>query len=243
MKDSTPIPKLILKSKTTLNQALKLLGLGSKETSQEDLFSQIYEKYNNYTMIPKTTFIKNLMLCNSFRKIKGSIIECGVWRGGMIAAMAELLGKDRKYYLFDSFEGLPEVKEIDGEAARKWQENKEDPWYFNNCKAEISYAEKAMKLADINNYRIVQGWFSETLPKFNVDEEIAILRLDGDWYDSIIQCLNYLYPSVAKGGLVVVDDYYIWDGCSRAIHDYLSSHNLPDRVHQLDHNNCYIVKN
>jgi len=230
--------------KTTLKSALKLLGFELVKIKQEEIqLAQSYEKYSNYTMIPKSTFIDNLKLCRNFKSIQGNIIECGVWRGGMIAAMAELLGNDRKYYLFDSFEGLPEVQEIDGEAAKKWQGNKEDPMYFDNCKAEIGYAEKAMKLAGVVNYQLVQGWFSETLPKFNVNEEIAILRLDGDWYDSIIQCLNYLYPAVAKGGLIILDDYYVWDGCSRAVHDYLGSHNLSDKIYQLDYNNCYIVKN
>lgn len=233
----------MLSPKTTLKSIRNLLGFELANTKQEEVqLSQSYEKYGNYTMIPKSTFIKNLKLCNNFKNIKGSIIECGVWRGGMIAAMAELLGNDRKYYLFDSFEGLPEAQEIDGEAAKKWQENKEDPGYFDNCKAEICFAKEAMKLAGITNYQPIQGWFSETLPKFNVNEEIAILRLDGDWYESIIQCLNYLYPAVAKGGLIILDDYYVWDGCSRAVHNYLSSHNLPDRIYQLDQNNCYIVK-
>ncbi len=233
----------MLNLKSIIKSTLNLTGFNLIRTGQEEVkFSQSYKKYSEYTMIPESTFVKNLKLCDNFKKIKGSVIECGVWRGGMIAAISELLGTDRQYYLFDSFEGLPAAQEIDGEAAKQWQENKENPMYFDNCKAEISHAEKAMQLAGIKNYQAVQGWFSETLPKFNVNDEIAILRLDGDWYDSTMQCLKYLYPAVAKGGLIILDDYYAWDGCSRATHDYLSSHNLPDRIHQLDINNCYIVK-
>jgi O-methyltransferase len=236
-------PKTMLSPKSTLKSALHFLGLELIKEDQEVLdFSRIYEKYGDYTMIPKTTFIKNLKLCNDFRAIKGNVVECGVWRGGMIAAIAELLGNDRTYYLLDSFEGLPEAQKNDGEAAKQWQEDKEGLMYFDNCKAEVCYAEEAMKLADIKNYQTIKGWFSETLPKFNVNQEISILRLDGDWYDSILKCLNYLYPSVVKGGLIILDDYYVWDGCSRAVHDYLSSNNIPDRICQLDHNNCYIVK-
>lgn len=229
--------------KTTLRSTLNMLGFVNTKIRQEEiLFSQKYQKYNEYTMIPNSTFIKNLELCSKFKHIKGNIIECGVWRGGMIAAIAELLGNERKYYLFDSFEGLPEVQEIDGISAKKWQEDKEGSTYFENCKAEMTYAEKAMELAEITNYEIVKGWFADTLPKFNTNEEIAILRLDGDWYDSITHCLNYLYPFVSKGGLIILDDYYLWDGCSRAVHNYLSSHNLTDRIYQLDNNNCYILK-
>jgi O-methyltransferase len=227
-----------------INLALDMFKFPTKKSSQSDrnYFSDVYNRYKKYTMIPEHTFIKNLQICSKFKDIEGSIVECGVWKGGMIAAIAELLGNSRKYYLFDSFEGLPEAQEIDGQAAKKWQENKENPMYFNNCKADIFYANEAMKIANTNNYEIIQGWFSHTLPKFELQEQISILRLDCDWYDSTIDCFKYLYPSVTKGGLIIIDDYYQWDGCSRAVHDYLSSHNLSDRIHQLGNNNCYIVK-
>lgn len=217
-----------------------------KKVGKQDLnsvqFFQLYDKYSYYTMLSKSVFVENLKLCQSFSHIKGCIVECGVWRGGMIAAISEILGNDRKYFLFDSFEGLPEVQEIDGDAARNWQSDKEGPMYHNNCKAEIDYADKAMKISGTQNYQLVKGWFVESLSAFNTDEEIAILRLDADWYKSTMQCLNFLYPKVSKGGLIIVDDYYTWDGCSRAIHDYLSTHKLTDKIYQLNQCNCYIIK-
>lgn len=193
-------------------------------------------------MIPENYFIDNLALINRFSHIEGSVVECGVWRGGMIAAIAELLGNDRKYFLFDSFEGLPQVKEIDGESAKAWQLDTQSAWYHNNCTAEKEYAERAMQLSGVVNYKINQGWFNATLPAFNVSQSIAILRLDGDWYDSTMDCFRYLYPSVAPGGLVIIDDYYAWDGCSRAVHDYLSMHSLTARIHQYNDSLCFIIK-
>jgi O-methyltransferase len=201
----------------------------------------IYNKYKKYTMIPKSTFLANLKLCWIYKDIPGAIVECGVWRGGMIAAISEILGNERNCYLFDSFEGLPEAKEIDGEAARKWQSDKVGAMYHNNCKAEDFYAQEAMNLAGCKNYQLVKGWFSETLPKFNPDQPIAILRLDADWYESTIQCLDFLYPKVAKGGIIILDDYYTWDGCSRALHDYLSKNSLDTKIRQLL-DNCYLIK-
>ncbi len=202
---------------------------------------RLYEKYSSYTMIPKDTFIENLKLCRNFSNINGCIVECGVWRGGMIAAIAEILGDDRSYYLFDSFEGLPEAKEIDGEGALAWQRNKDNPYFFDNCKAETIYADTAMKMAQVSKYQLVKGWFSDTIPNFEFDEDIAFLRLDGDWYESTMQCMEILYPKVATGGVIIVDDYYMWDGCSRAIHDYLSIHKIPCRIRQIQ-GNCYIIK-
>ncbi|MEO8414424.1 MAG: hypothetical protein ABI472_12230 [Ginsengibacter sp.] len=72
-------------------------------------------------------------------------MECTVWRGGMIAGIASLLGKGRDYYLFDSFEGLTDVQEIDGKSAARWQSNKTFHDYFDNCRAEISFATEVMR--------------------------------------------------------------------------------------------------
>src|SRR5437867_13329705 len=82
----------------------------------------LYNKYRDYTMIPESSYIINLKLVDKYvRQIDGDAVECGVWKGGMIAGIAEILGGNRTYYLFDSFEGLLQVKEIDGYAAKKWQ--------------------------------------------------------------------------------------------------------------------------
>jgi O-methyltransferase len=180
-----------------------------------------------------------------FRNVDGTVVECGVWRGGMIAGIASLLGDAKKYFLLDSFEGLPPAKDIDGQAAVKWQKDVTSPTYYDNCKAELLYAEAAMKLAGANKAHFIKGWFNETLPQLSSDPNfspISILRLDSDWYESTFQCLSYLCPLVAEGGLIIIDDYYTWDGCARAVHDYLSINKLPLRISQTKSGTCYIVK-
>jgi len=208
----------------------------------EELLKHIHHKYNDFTMVPRDTYIGNLKLCNRFLNIEGSIVECGVWRGGMIAGIAELARQPKQYYLLDSFEGLPPAKEIDGLAAHEWQKNIAGNNYHNNCKAEITYAEKAMSLADVK-FHLIKGWFNQTLPDLNIEEPIAILRLDGDWYESTIDCLKHLYPKVNRGGLIILDDYFAWDGCSRAVHDYLSSISSTSRIYTSAEGICYIIKN
>ncbi len=204
--------------------------------------SALYEKYKKFTMIRRGTFIDNLKLADSFSHIPGCVIECGVWRGGMIAAMAEMLGATRRYYLFDSFKGLPMAQEVDGYRAKQWQNDHSSPDYFDNCGADESFAKKAMELSRTKKYRLMKGWFSETVPGFTPDSPIAILRLDGDWYDSTMQCLEGLYKHVAKGGVIILDDYYTWVGCSRAVHDFLSRQELPDVIRHTPKGVCYIVK-
>lgn len=210
---------------------------------QRQLHKRLFQKYAEFTMIPFESFSYNLELCHKYKRVNGCVVECGVWRGGMIAAIAEILGAERKYLLFDSFEGLPKAQEIDGKTALDWQNDKSSPLYFENCKAEIEYAQKAMSISNAKDVEIIKGWFNETLKNANIKEPIAVLRLDGDWYDSTIECMNNLYPKILEGGLVLLDDYAYWDGFSRAIHDYLSKNNLPVRINQWhDSKVHYIIK-
>ncbi|MFK7923124.1 MAG: TylF/MycF/NovP-related O-methyltransferase [Bacteroidia bacterium] len=204
--------------------------------------SALHQKYREYTMISQHRYIYNLQLAQSYEKIEGAIVECGTWRGGMIAGIAERLGPKRGYYLYDSFEGLPPATEIDGKDAIAWQSDTEANNYYDNCKAEESFAHEAMKLSGATNVKITKGWFSDTLPHYD-GPEIAILRLDGDWYESTMQCLENLYPAVKEGGIVILDDYHYWDGFSKAVHEYLTRIESSSRVYQFhDSRLAYIIK-
>lgn len=201
----------------------------------------LFKKYQQFTMVPEKTFAINLELAHQYmQKVGGDVVECGVWKGGMCAALAEILGNERKYFLFDSFEGLPEVKPIDGIAAKQWQQNKEGEMYHDNCRASFEDAEKAISQANCS-FEIIKGWFENTLPDFSPENKIALLRLDCDWYDSIIICLRYLYPKLAMNGMLLIDDYFTWDGCSRALHDYLSEIKSTSRIRTIG-NVCFIIK-
>ncbi|MEL6589905.1 MAG: TylF/MycF/NovP-related O-methyltransferase [Bacteroidota bacterium] len=203
----------------------------------------IHEKYREFTMIPRNLYRANLQLAQKFQEVEGAVVECGTWKGGMIAGMAEILGPNRSYYLYDSFEGLPEAGEIDGKGAKAWQEDTESPQYFDNCTADYQDAQTAMKKSPAQEVTIEKGWFSDTLPHY-AGPPIAILRLDGDWYESTMQGLENLFPHLVEGGVVILDDYYHWSGCSRALHDYLSQTKSCSRIHQFqDQILAYVVKN
>lgn len=202
-------------------------------------FYKIYHALSNYTMVPRDLYVANLMLVNHITSISGSIVECGSWKGGMIAGIAQLLGNRRDYYLFDSFEGLPKAEPIDGPAAKLWQENTKSPKYYNNCTASEDEAKAAMSIAKITNPHLVKGWFQDTLPLAEFPDGIALLRMDADWYKSTYQIFDSLFPFVNLGGLILIDDYNIWDGCSKAVHDYLSEHKRPERISSF--NGVYFI--
>lgn len=195
-------------------------------------YLRLHNKYSEFTMAPSKIFWRNMLVVNEHRHIPGCVIECGVWRGGMSAGMADVLGPNREYFLFDSFEGLPPPTEQDGDAAFAYQLDTESPHYYDNCSAEIGFAERAMKLSGATEYKLVKGWFDKTVTGFVPPRPIAVLRLDGDWYDSTLVVLEALFKHMAPGGIIMVDDYYTWDGCSRAVHDFFSKHQLTARITQ-----------
>lgn len=207
----------------------------------QNKFMKIYDRYKTFTMIPQDIYLANLELAYRFSGLKGAVVECGTWKGGMIAGIAHLLGSAREYWLFDSFEGLPPAKGNDGEDAKRWQADKGSPNYFDNCSASEKEAKKVMEYAGINNAKIKKGWFKTTLPQANFPEGIDILRMDADWYESTMEILTYLFPHVNNGGCLIIDDYYQWDGCSKAVHDFLSKN---ERIERIDAHKgvCFIVK-
>jgi O-methyltransferase len=201
----------------------------------------IYRQFKDYTMISESVFCDNLALAETVRDIPGCVVECGVWRGGMSAGICRVLGNEREYHLFDSFDGLPAAKLVDGAAAIKWQNDTKSPGYYDNCSATPDFAESAMKVAEATSYKLWRGWFDETLPHFGATP-IVLLRLDADWYDSTMVCLKYLFNLVVEKGVIIVDDYYTWDGCSRAVHDFLSEKKATERIHSYRKSTCYMIK-
>ena len=227
--------------KKTVKRLLQQVGVEvTQYNKKEKIYRRLFQKYKDFTMIEQQRFLINLELCERFKHLEGDYAECGVWRGGMSAAIAEVIGNEKRFHLFDSFEGLPPAQEIDGEAAIKWQQDKTSPTYFENCRAEKQFAINAMTRAGHTNYETYQGWFSDTLPLFK-KRNLSILRLDGDWYESVMTSLKYLYPMVVQNGLVILDDYPYWTGCSRAVHKYLSDISSESRIHEVN-NVTYILK-
>ncbi|MEC9091500.1 MAG: TylF/MycF/NovP-related O-methyltransferase [Planctomycetota bacterium] len=174
-------------------------------------------------------------LCNavhhiSTSKIGGDIVECGVWRGGSMMAIAHCLQQQedthRKLHLYDTFEGMPPAQEVDRDftntSADKLLEVQEklDPqsiW----CYSGIDEVKKNMAATCYpdNLIRLVPGRVEETLA-FDLPDQIALLRLDTDWYESTKVSLEQLYPRLVPGGVLIIDDYGHWQGCRKAVDDY-----------------------
>jgi O-methyltransferase len=218
-----------------------------KKIRNIDEFTPVLNKIRPFTMVGLESLVDLALQVQHVlaHNIPGSFVECGVWRGGASFLIAELLRQagvaDRKVWLFDSFEGLPPPETIDGPAATAYSQNTNSPSYFNNCRASLEEVERIATELGLASYtEFVKGWFDQTLPA-NRDRvgPTALLRIDCDWYSSVQCCLDNLYDQVAERGFILLDDYYTWDGCAIAVHEFLGKRRLPDRIESVPSEGCY----
>ena len=169
--------------------------------------------------------------------IPGDFVECGVARGGCAALMATVAAHDspvRKMWLFDSFEGLPAPTSEDYGQNRESTGKHVRPLVRGSCLGTKEQVE-ALLFSRFGFARdsiaLVPGWFQNTLPVWKQRiGKIALLRIDGDWYESTMCCLDNLYDSVAPGGSIIIDDYGVCFGCKKAVHEFFSRRNLHPRL-------------
>jgi O-methyltransferase len=166
--------------------------------------------------------------------IPGDLIETGVWRGGACILMRGALnayGDDRRcVWVADSFQGLPKPN------SDKYVADAGDEFWTHNDYLGVSLEQVKANFARYNllddRVKFLKGWFSETLPTAPI-EKLAVLRLDGDMYESTIDAISALYPKLSVGGFVIVDDYFL-KGCESAIHDYRDAHGITDPMIPID---------
>jgi 2-polyprenyl-3-methyl-5-hydroxy-6-metoxy-1,4-benzoquinol methylase len=173
--------------------------------------------------------------------IPGDFLEAGVWRGGASIFMRALLfafgEPDRNVWVADSFEGLPPP----------------DPTKFAHDTIDLSpHSRLAVSLEEVQSnfarygmlderVHFLQGWFKDTLHTAPI-ERLAILRLDGDYYESTIQGLEALYDKVSPGGYVIIDDYFAMDPCRQAVSDFRAANAIHDEMIQIDWTGIYWQK-
>lgn len=182
--------------------------------------------------------------------IAGDIVECGVWRGGSMMAVALTLlahgDRSRSLYLFDTFEGMSaptgDDQSLDGVSAEVQLER--DPrgtgvWCYaslEDVRANIlstGYPEEKIHL--------IKGKVEETIPQ-NIPSSLSLLRLDTDWYESTKHELRHLYPLLNTKGILIIDDYGHWQGARKAVDEYFAELGVQDYLHRIDYTGRILVK-
>lgn len=180
------------------------------------------------------------------QNIPGVVVECGVWKGGNII-LARKLSPKRVCWLYDTFDGMTEPTEIDisrkGASALKSYRKKErrgDKWAAVTVD-EVRANLETMGVLDDEKLRFVVGKVEDTLlDEVNLPDQIALLRLDTDWYASTKVEMEVLYPRIVPGGYLIVDDYGHWAGAKKAVDEYFD-HRGP-KMQQIDYSAIQIVK-
>lgn len=213
-------------------------------------YKQLLWQVRNNTMVNYSRLVNVLTATDSVaaNNVVGDYVECGVWKGGcsaLLAYQAREEGNNRVTYLFDSFEGLPEPTIEDGQGAHTFAEGK-NTGDLSSINKNVGTQDEVQRLfANLNltNYKIIKGWFQNTLPE-NKDaiDSIAILRLDGDWYESTKVCLEHLYDKVSIGGYILIDDYNFWPGCKKAIDEFFGNRGIIPEIKRIDASGIYIRK-
>lgn len=222
----------------------------------EDRDIAVIRRVQQYTVTPGPRIVA---LCNAVRyivenTIPGAIVECGVWKGGSMMAAALVLCEqrvtDRDLYLFDTYTGVTEPKLIE-----PTQEDVTFTGVAANERAQVGAADRVWLDAPLETVRsvmestgyprtrvhYVKGPVEATIPE-QAPDEIALMRLDTDWYESTKHEWQELYPRVARGGIIIVDDYGHWRGSRQATDEYLAKAKVPLLLTRIDYSGRLAVK-
>ena len=204
-------------------------------------------KCNPFSMIRDDRFVANAQAIEYIldKNIQGDIVEVGVWKGGSIISMLMTLQKNnslnRNVHLYDTFSGMTPHTDKDFDQDNRTAESliSSDPFWLcissldevkNNIKVSSDYPE------DLIKYHVGDICKNEYIP-----EKIAFLRLDTDWYESTKCELEMFYNSVASGGVIMLDDYGHWQGCKRAVDEFLKD--KPDiKIINIDYTGVFFLK-
>jgi len=198
----------------------------------------------SYTM---TSAERLFALCQAVRyivnyRIPGDVVECGVWKGGSMMAVARTLlengDNSRSLYLFDTFKGMVPSQDadvtIDNVAAEDIGailKRDGEKW----CFAPLDEVRAAMRSTGYEASRLhcVEGRVEDTIPA-QAPELISLLRLDTDWYESTRHELIHLFPRLSDGAVLIIDDYGFWKGCRKAVDEYFAEHRIPVLLNRID---------
>lgn len=240
------------------------LNLGLEFEDQAFEAMQVVKKNTMLTYEPLVSLYENVVYCER-NQIPGAFVECGTWKGGATGMMAianlQHGAQRRALHLFDSFEEICQADETHDDAAivketlelsKVKASGKEpltalkgiyDEWGGPGA-LEINKALLENTIgypADQLHYH--KGWFQDTVPAdAGSIGPIAILRLDGDWYESTKVCLEHLYPLVSPKGIVIIDDYGYNIGCRKAVHEYFDQQGIHPLLTYVNHTCRYFIK-
>ncbi|OGD85845.1 hypothetical protein A2164_00265 [Candidatus Curtissbacteria bacterium RBG_13_35_7] len=229
---SRPLVKLIIR----ILQAVNLHISVTKPFNLKKRLEGLDWPIRAHTMIGLKR-LDNLQFCVEQiikKDIPGDLIETGAWRGGTCILMRAILKayniKNRIVWVADSFQGLPKANINKYPLDRKIPFDRVD--YLKVSLSEVKKNFKSYNLLD-KQVHFLKGWFKNTLPKAPITK-LALIRIDGDMYESTITSLENLYYKLSIGGYVVIDDFGVIPACRQAVLDYRKKNNIKEKIIKID---------
>jgi len=180
----------------------------------------------------------------SRQRIPGSIVECGVWRGGSMMAAAltliEEADRERELYLYDTFDGMTQPNDDHDQsfdnklASAQLRDRVHGAGVL--CKASLEDVKQNVSSTGYPSAKThyVRGKVESTIPEV-VPKSISVLRLDTDWYESTRHELQFLFPLISPGGLLIIDDYGHWKGARKACDEYFEQLPFKPFLNRIDY--------
>jgi O-methyltransferase len=230
-------------------------GLKQLPIEATDFDAAVIASLQPYTMTSATRLWSLIQAVRYIERegIRGDFVECGVWRGGSVMAMATTLVQldvfDRQLWLFDTFEGMTQPTDRDIEAVTgttaKALLSSTDVADGDNvwCVAGLEDVRRNVATTGypMDRCTFVEGDVKRTLQE-RVPDEIALLRLDTDWYESTKASLVSLFPRLVVGGICILDDYGHWRGARDAVDEYFAEREYTPFMHPIDFSGRIFMK-
>ena len=190
----------------------KIVDLINQSKKEIDMLLGTDEAFQIYMAVKNTS------------KIEGDIAEVGVYAGGSANLICKAKG-DKMLHLFDTFEGLPKVEEIDKK--------------FSKGEFSASLEEVKSNLRNCKNVYFYKGLFPNTVIPVQ-DKKFSFVHLDVDIYKSTLDCLDFFYPRMVKAGIIISHDYFLGGGVRKAFEEFFE--NKPEPIIPISQSQCLVVK-
>ncbi len=222
---------------------------------KEEEFWDLYFLCESFTMtsVERLYALYQSVVYITKNNIPGDFIECGVWKGGSSMLVAKYFAihniHNRKIILYDTYEGMSEPTEFDrdfaGQSAREQlasTKKAEDHsvWAYSSLESVKKNFQSTGY--PVNSIDFIKGKVEDTIPSNLPSGEIALLRLDTDWYESTLHELEHLYPKLVKNGVLIIDDYGYWEGCRKAVDEYFEKEQQHPLIHRIDSTGRILIK-
>lgn len=224
---ATKISSKIRRSKAKLNWELFYKKNAKISSLIEEVRAEKLSYLENYALYE----LAEAVLTIEKRKLEGAIVETGCALGGSSILMASIKDKSREFYVYDVFGMIPPPTEEDGTDVQERYKTIEsgtsqgiggDTYYGyeeNLYQKVVQSFSKFNVDVEPNHVHLVQGLYQDTL---QINSLIALAHIDCDWYESVKTCLSRIEPHLVSGGILVIDDYYTWSGCTKAVDEYFA---------------------